>query len=251
MLGRHEQELGRGRRAQRELVGRHQRELVERQGPRDPGGDGERDALHTAAAQVVEQPGERADVARTGEGEGPGHGDVVAGADGDEQRVEVEDVAAHRAQPARRDVYRQQVVGAKVRSEVARDLGQVEPSRRRSAEGRRDRPLPLHEVDGTVHELDDGLGAEVGAQGRERLETGDPAAGDHDARHAPTVGTSARWASVLSPGPCGPGDVTSPGATQARWKIRDAGSASRGSSRSSSQPERIRPPSGRRHHSGS
>jgi hypothetical protein len=76
-----------------QVLGRHERQLVERQGPRHAGRQREGHRAHAQEHDVVEQIAQRRDAGRAGERQRPGHGHVGPRSDGDQERVVVEDVA--------------------------------------------------------------------------------------------------------------------------------------------------------------
>jgi hypothetical protein len=161
----------------------HQRQLVERQSPRHGGRQREGHALHAPGVEVVQQRGEGSDVARPREGQRSRNRHVGRGADGDEQRVVVERVAAHGANAARVGVDRREPVGAQVCAVVGRDANEIEAPRRAAPEGLRHRVLALDEIGVRLEQLDIGGGPEVTVEGDQGFEAGDAAAGDDDRGH--------------------------------------------------------------------
>ena len=136
------------------MLGGHQRQLVQRQGPGDRGGHGEGHALHAPRVEVVQQRGEGGDVARTGERQGPRNRDVGCGANRDEQRVVVQRVAAHGANAALLGVDRREPVGPQVSAVVGGDADEIEARRGPGAERLGDRALALDEVGIGLEQLD-------------------------------------------------------------------------------------------------
>ena len=140
------------------VLGGQQRELVERQRPGRRGRAGRRPRADAPGVELGEQPGEGADVARAGEGQRARDGDVGRGADGDEQRVVVERVAAHvrtrrlrRGRPPRAG---RAAGGARGRRRCGRGRSAARPA----AERLGDRALALDEVGVGLEQLDLGAG---------------------------------------------------------------------------------------------
>ena len=163
----------------------HQRQLVERQGPADRGGT----AKATRCTRPASRSSSRALKAATSrgprEGQGARNRHVGGGTHRDQQRVVLQRVAAHGAHLAAPGIDRREAVapaGARRgRQRCRRDRSAAQrapPNGSATARWRSTR------VGVGLEQLDLCAGSEVGAQGDERFETGDPAAGDDDAGHA-------------------------------------------------------------------
>jgi hypothetical protein len=161
----------------------HQRQLVERQSPRHGGREREGHALRAPGVEVVQQRGESSDVTRAREGQRARDRHIRRGADGDEQRVVVERVAAHGANAARLGVDRREPVGPQVCAVVGRDADEIEAPGRAAPEGLGHRVLALDEVGVGLEQLDTGGGPEVAVEGDQGFEAGDAAPGDDDRGH--------------------------------------------------------------------
>jgi hypothetical protein len=166
-----------------QVLGRHERQLVERQGPRHAGRQREGHRAHAQEHDVVEQIAQRRDAGRAGERQRPGHGHVGPRSDGDQQRVVVEDVAAHGAHPSFAGLHGREVVGPQDRVVVGSDASEVEALRGGRSERLGHGRGTLDEVEACLQEIDAGVRSEVVAKGDEGLEAGDAASGDDDPRH--------------------------------------------------------------------
>ena len=68
-------------------LGRHEGQLVERQGPRDAGGDDERDPLHVAVLDVLDEPVHALVGTWSAVGQRPRIRELLDAPDGDQERV--------------------------------------------------------------------------------------------------------------------------------------------------------------------
>ena len=180
-LGGHHAERGVRDAAAAEVDCGHERELVDRERPRGLGWDREDQPLQLAALDAVEEGRDRGRLGGPGEGQRAGHRRLRHRADGDDQRVVCELLAAGDRHTAP-GVDRVEGSTTELRALVARDRAEVERLRaaqpERAGHGRR----AVDEGALGGEQADRHVRAGDVAQGEQRLDGGDAAAGDHDVR---------------------------------------------------------------------